>query len=86
MTMIERGKVQGGAIVFSTPLPLPEGAEVVVRIESVEARPSAGPQTPEGFVALPFFGMWADRTDIGDSTAYVRGEREQWQHRARRQD
>lgn len=74
----ERGKVKDGGIVFSEPLTLPEGTEVVVRIEPVEAGPqSAGPSSAD-FATMPFFGMWADRQEMSDSAAWVRGEREQW--------
>ena len=37
MVLLERGKVKSGAIVFSEPLMLPEGTEVLVQIEPVEA-------------------------------------------------
>jgi prevent-host-death family protein len=35
---------------------------------------------------LPFFGMWAHRNDMRDSTAWVRKEREKWHQRVTRQD
>lgn len=31
---------------------------------------------------LPFFGMWADRTDMSDSSKWVRQERKQWHLRS----
>ena len=34
--------------------------------------------------SLPFFGMWADREDMADSTAWVRKERERWSERSAR--
>ena len=87
MALIERGKVQSGGIVFSKPLALPEGTEVVVHIEPlVKDTQAAGPDVGEDFTTLPFFGMWAEREDMSDSTAWVRREREQWQQRAVRQD
>lgn len=82
MGLIERGKVQGGGIVFSEPLALPEGTEVVVHIEPVEANGQDIPVSGgENFADLPFFGMWADREDMRDSAAWVRKEREKWHHR-----
>ena len=87
MALIERGKVQGGGIVFSKPLVLPEGTEVVVHIEPlVASRQAAAPDVGEDFAALPFFRMWAEREDMSDSAAWVRREREQWQQRVVRQD
>jgi hypothetical protein len=35
MTLTHRGKIQGGAIILPQPLRLPDGTEVVVRIETV---------------------------------------------------
>lgn len=87
MTLIGRGKVQGGGIVFPEPLTLPEGTEVVIFIEAPAVGQQSGlPGTDEDFAALSFFGMWADREDMRDSAAWVRRERERWQQRAVRQD
>lgn len=87
MGFTKHGKVQGRTIVFAGPLPLPEGTPVVVHIEQVaEDRPTKGAGSAESFTALPFFGMWADREDMGDSVAWVRRERERWHERATRQD
>jgi hypothetical protein len=47
-----------------------------------EPTEGAGPD----FVALPFFGMAADRDDFTDSEAWVRRSREAWQQRASRSD
>ena len=85
MALIERGKVQGGGIVFSEPLALPEGTEVVVRIEPL-TQPASPGTADEDFATLPFFGMWADREDMEDSAVWVRRERERWQQRTARQD
>jgi hypothetical protein len=88
MEVIQQGKIKEGTIVFEKPLPLPEGTEVVVRIEPIGA--PWEPLVPQGkvadFLALPCFGMWADREDMKDSVAWVRREREKWQQRAYRQD
>ena len=82
MVMTERGKVQRGGIVFTTPLALPEGTDVVVRIEPVATEPSSeAPVRGADFSRLPFFGMWADRPDMDDSEAWLRSEREQWRQR-----
>jgi hypothetical protein len=87
MTVTERGKVQDGGIVLVKPVPLPEGTEVVVHIEPVQAPEGRGGRQPaEAFTALPFFGMWAARQDLQDSAAHVRKERERWHHRAQRTD
>jgi hypothetical protein len=82
MIMTERGKVQHGGIVFAKPLSLPEGTDVVVRIEPVAAEPSSETSIRGAdFLSLPFFGMWADRPDMDDSEAWLCSEREQWQQR-----
>lgn len=78
MVMTEHGKVQHGGIIFETPLALPDGTEVVVRIEPVAAEPSSeAPVRGADFSSLPFFGMWADRPDMDDSEAWLCSEREQ---------
>jgi len=86
MALIARGKVQGGCIVFAEPLTLPDETEVVVYIEAAAVGQMAAPKGNEEFAALPFFGMWADREDMGDSAAWVRRERELWHKRSARQD
>jgi hypothetical protein len=83
MAFIECGKIQNGSIVFSKPLPLTEGTEVVVRIERLPlCSQTATSEAGEDFASLPFFGMWADREDMKDSVAWVRRRREQWHQRA----
>ena len=88
MAWLERGRVQGGAIVFPQPLSLPEGTEVEVRIEPVTAgADSAAPPTEDDdFANLDAFGIWADRPEMADSAEWVRGERSKWQARASRRD
>ena len=82
MGLIERGKVQSGGIVFLEPLTLPDGTEVVVHIEPVATDKGIAVRSDSGnFSSLPFFGMWADRKEMGDSAAWVRKEREKWHHR-----
>ena len=86
-TLFERGKVKGRGIVFPKRLTLPEGTEVMVRIEPVvENIKASTPAEDLDFKGLPFFGMWADREDMKDSVAWVRKEREQWHQRAMRLD
>jgi hypothetical protein len=83
VVVIQRGKVECGTIVLSEPLRLPDGTEVVVRIEPVgEAEGGAEPLTYEDLSTLPFFGMWANRDDMIDSTVWVRSQRERWQSRS----
>ncbi len=64
---------------------MPEGAEVTVRIEltPIEEKTTSA----EGdFASLPFFGMWSEREDMEDSTAWVDKERRSWHQRRTRQD
>jgi hypothetical protein len=84
MEFIERGRIEHGQPVLSHPLGLPDGTDVVVRIEPV-ATPQLVVSTEEEFSSLPFFGMWADREDMADAAAWVRRERERWQERVARQ-
>ena len=87
MGWTEQGRVQGGTIVFSKPLPLAEGTEVTVRIEAVVQEPGESRfAVNAAFGTLPFFGMWADRDDMADSAAWVGKERQRWQQRTSRQD
>ena len=83
----ERGEVKSGGIVFSRPLGLAEGTQVAVAIEPLPtAVEEAGRVEDDDFDSLPFFGVWADREEMQDSTAWVRQERERWQQRAARPD
>ncbi len=87
MALRERGKIQAGNIVFPKPLALPEGTEVLVSIEPLAVKKqTTSSDKEEGFAALPFFGMWKNRRDMKDSTAWVRKERKRWQQRVVRQD
>lgn len=87
MELVCRGRVEGGRVVLADPLSLPDGTEVVLRIEPVvpEVRAQGTPGS-EDFASLPVFGMWADREDMRDGAAWVRREREAWQQRGRRPD
>ncbi len=89
--IIEEGKVINGHIILSSPLSLPEGTEVLVKIEPVDPVPvnkgddqNTDSNESEDFANLPCFGMWADREDMRDSVAWLRKEREKWQQRLTR--
>ena len=85
MALTQRGKVHHGGIVFTEPLTLPEGTEVLVSIEPVVPGQQAAPRGGnEDFASLPLFGMWADRQDMTDGADWVRQQRKQWQQRASR--
>lgn len=86
MNWLEHGRIQGGAIVLPKPLPLPEGTEVTIRIETIHDDKSSSGVSMGEFASLPFFGMWADRNDMADSAQWVHEERKQWQQRTQRQD
>jgi hypothetical protein len=66
---------------------LPEGTEVAVSILPLSdtEQPDEGTRGND-VTSLPFFGMWADREGMQDSTASIRRERERWQQRTARQD
>jgi hypothetical protein len=63
-------------------LPADAQAEVAALVDALERRMRAGAprltaSTPVD--DLPFVGMWADRDDMADSTAWVRRlRREEW--------
>lgn len=75
--MIGHGIVQKGTILFSKPVPLPDGTTVVVQIAMEE---KASCTSPDEFSTLSFFGMYAS-SDMEDSVAWVRQEREWWKIR-----
>ena len=52
-------------IVLTEPVPLSEGVEVIVQVEPV---PLVAPGLDEDFTSLSFFGLWADRDDLPEST------------------
>lgn len=95
MVVIEHGVIANGGIALEKPLALPDGARVIVRVETAPV----GSDAADGSVAtdlprdlepirrtLPFIGQWADRTDLGDSTEHVHEERTRWQQRPFRRD
>ena len=81
--IVEHGKISKGGIALSKPLSLPEGTEVRIQIEPVDANDSTrtAPNKVEDFANLPCFGMWADREEMRDSVAWLKKEREKWQQR-----
>ena len=81
MSVVLRGRVRSGTLELSDPVPIPEGTEVVVSIDTVSAPTEAEPMSEADFLSLPFFGMWADRDEMQDSVAWVREMREGWQRR-----
>ncbi|HPA47641.1 MAG TPA: hypothetical protein PLG59_12230 [bacterium] len=82
MAIVERGVVQGPNIVFPRTLSLPEGTEVIVHIEPVISAPSKEARFDEAdFMQQPCFGMWRDRPDMDDAVAWVRKDRDSWNHR-----
>ena len=79
MVWLEKGKISGAAIILPKSLPLPEGTEVTVRIETAATAASESGPSAADFSSLGFFGMWANRPDMADSAEWVRRQREQWQ-------
>ena len=55
MGFIGRGRVTHEGIELNEPLPLPEGAEVIVQVERV---PTVMPGSVDDFSSMPFFGLW----------------------------
>jgi hypothetical protein len=89
MVIVERGIIANGGIALDKPLELPEGSQVIVRIET--ASPETASQPDESVIrslraAFPFVGQWADRGDIPDSAEHIGQERAKWQQRPFRQD
>lgn len=74
--------MRNGGIVLPRPLALPDGTEVVVRVEPLASRESEVTADPpvdrEELAGVPFFGMWEGRADMGDGATWVRAQRERW--------
>jgi hypothetical protein len=60
--------------------------EWIEKAEQSTQPPTTGKQLVELLQANGLIGMWADRTDIGDSVAFARRLRERAQTRADRED
>ena len=73
--MTYRGTVKNGVVVLEDGTALPEGAAV-----EVTAIGSAGSQAG----ALPGFGLWRDRQDLGEAADAARRLRRQVEQRADR--
>jgi hypothetical protein len=88
MESSHRGTIRGGKIELDDPLPLLEGEQVIVHIEQVDSSPVVPRPAPasEDFLSSPFFGLWADRTDLGTSVDHVRESRSRWRKRLSRPD
>ena len=87
MVVVENGIIISGAISLDHPLPIADGSQVVVRVETAATDPIATAlNSSEDLSSHPFFGQWADRKDIVDSSDFVRQEREKWQLRPTRRD
>jgi hypothetical protein len=82
MVLVREGHVEYGQIVVPHAVELPDGTPVRVSIEVV-----AGPDETSGsrdvidHAALPSFGMWADRSEMTNSVAWVNRQRDAWRHR-----
>jgi hypothetical protein len=78
----ETGVVQSGSIILDHPLAIPDGVRVRLSVEELsQAVAGANQLSDVEFRSLPFFGDWADRTDLGTSADYVREERAKWSQR-----
>jgi len=79
MVTIIHGRIQGGVVIPDAPLDMPDGLEVEVQIT---ARDVPGPsELNSGSNIESLFGIWRDRGDMADSTAWVRKQRDEWQNR-----
>ena len=72
-TLQFRARVTDGRIELPAGVQIADGTEVTVTV----------PEAPAGRPAVPIerhpaIGMWADREDMADSAAWVRGQRERW--------
>lgn len=70
--------VQGGSIRLYGDQQLPEGSEVIVVLVR---KAEQGTMSAADFASSELVGLWADRTDISDSSDYARQLREQVQKR-----
>ena len=84
MSLVEKGTVRAGGIVFSSPLTLPEGTPVVVQVTVEEAAQTKEAVKKWDIESEPFIGMWADREDMADSVQWEREQRKKWRQRIHR--
>ena len=78
MTTI-RGAFDGKAIIPDEPVNLPLNRPLTVQVETRDEKIGAGSAADLANSAL--FGLWADRTDIGDSLEYARRLRREGENR-----
>ena len=76
-----RARVENGRIELPAGVQIVDGTEVTVTLPEV---PPARPAVP--IERHPAIGMWAEREDMADSAAWVRGQRERWRDRLTRRD
>ena len=57
-------------------------AEVIVLVEEEGQQTAKRPMTGEDWLKSELFGLWADRTDIGDSLEFARALRRQAEQRS----
>jgi hypothetical protein len=82
VAQLHHGRIENGNIVLREASTLPEGSEVVVTIEPIpQPRQRETLNLSEEFAKLPFFGMYADREDMRESTTWVHQERLKWHQR-----
>ncbi|HLK16074.1 MAG TPA: hypothetical protein VKT78_14805 [Fimbriimonadaceae bacterium] len=84
-----KGIVRNGKIELQSGADVPDGAEVVVlvgeegtKVPPIRRRVRRRGSTATDLLNSEIFGMWADRTDIKDSAAFVRELRERAWRRA----
>jgi hypothetical protein len=78
-----RAHFDGKTIVPDEPLDLASDQDLEVSVRIVPKSHAKRPirKTRPRITSLPFYGMWADREDMADSTTWVRKERERWSGR-----
>jgi hypothetical protein len=78
------GKVEGGRIIASSPVKLSDLNDALITVWNV---PDAAIRARlESLLADPAIGMWADREDMVDSSAWIREQRAKWLQRPYRSD
>lgn len=71
---------QDGEIRLSN-LPLKKGQRIEMIVLATPSSAERAPLTADGLLASGLVGIWENRGDLGDSTAYARHLREQAQRR-----
>jgi hypothetical protein len=87
MGVVLHGRVEGGRVILSDPVALPDGTPVTVAIEVARAEEGeADSESPVDFAAEPYFGAWGDREEMRASAAWVDRQRDAWQQRLTPED